>query len=300
MRRSELLGLRVGRHRPRRRPPCHQSPLVSVAYRLHDTPGKTRSSRQLRRPRHRHRRKFCAPGTTARSSKAGRQVGDDDRVFWHAERCRDPDVFSQTFNRIVATGGVPRLRLHDLRHTHASLMLKESVPIKVVSERLGHSTPASPWPPTSTCCPACKPTHGTTFRPASSLHRLQPGRRPGRRQDRRRKTLAEQRSDQGHWWRGRDLNPRPSGYEPDELPDCSTPRRTRHVTSGTEVGQPSEIGQAEAPDRVVLVVDVVVVVSDGALPLRICCACSVLRRASSIFSLYVARSPCFSALFASW
>ena len=26
------------------------------------------------------------------------------------------------------------------------------------------------------------------------------------------------------WWRGRDLNPRPSGYEPDELPNCSTPR----------------------------------------------------------------------------
>ena len=25
--------------------------------------------------------------------------------------------------------------------------------------------------------------------------------------------------------RGRDLNPRPSGYEPDELPGCSTPRR---------------------------------------------------------------------------
>src|SRR5690606_28251211 len=28
------------------------------------------------------------------------------------------------------------------------------------------------------------------------------------------------------WWRGWDLNPRPSGYEPDELPDCSTPRRS--------------------------------------------------------------------------
>ena len=26
------------------------------------------------------------------------------------------------------------------------------------------------------------------------------------------------------WWRGGDLNSRPSGYEPDELPDCSTPR----------------------------------------------------------------------------
>lgn len=26
------------------------------------------------------------------------------------------------------------------------------------------------------------------------------------------------------WLRGADLNHRPSGYEPDELPDCSTPR----------------------------------------------------------------------------
>jgi hypothetical protein len=31
-------------------------------------------------------------------------------------------------------------------------------------------------------------------------------------------------------WRGEDLNLRPSGYEPDELPDCSTPRRRQHPT----------------------------------------------------------------------
>lgn len=33
----------------------------------------------------------------------------------------------------------PLIRFHDLRHSHASLLLKENVPAKVISERLGHS-----------------------------------------------------------------------------------------------------------------------------------------------------------------
>ena len=34
------------------------------------------------------------------------------------------------------------------------------------------------------------------------------------------------RTETWNWLRGPDLNQRPSGYEPDELPDCSTPRST--------------------------------------------------------------------------
>lgn len=37
---------------------------------------------------------------------------------------------------------MPRIRFHDLRHCHASYMAKIGVPIKVIQERLGHSSAA--------------------------------------------------------------------------------------------------------------------------------------------------------------
>src|SRR5215468_4639820 len=64
------------------------------------------------------------------------------------------------------------------------------------------------------------------------------------------------------WWRGRDLNPRPSGYEPDELPDCSTPRRwDRHPPAqpgGRQPGARARRGYAPSgPLGAVVVVDLV-------------------------------------------
>jgi integrase len=53
-----------------------------------------------------------------------------------------PDTFSFRFDRQVRAAGLPRIRFHDLRHTHATLALQAGVPAKVVSERLGHATVA--------------------------------------------------------------------------------------------------------------------------------------------------------------
>lgn len=46
------------------------------------------------------------------------------------------------FHRTAARAGVPAIRFHDLRHTHATQLLIAGVPVKVVQERLGHSSPA--------------------------------------------------------------------------------------------------------------------------------------------------------------
>jgi integrase len=53
-----------------------------------------------------------------------------------------PDRFSQMLDLYVARSGLPRIRLHDLRHAWASLALQAGVNPKVVSERLGHATVA--------------------------------------------------------------------------------------------------------------------------------------------------------------
>jgi integrase len=41
-----------------------------------------------------------------------------------------PEFFSRTFDRVVARSDLPVIRLHDLRHTHASLLLQAGVPVK--------------------------------------------------------------------------------------------------------------------------------------------------------------------------
>jgi integrase len=68
---------------------------------------------------------------------------DRDLVVCHENGCpTHAHSFTQTFERLVKRAGIRVIRLHDLRHTHATLALKAGVPVKVLSERLGHELPA--------------------------------------------------------------------------------------------------------------------------------------------------------------
>jgi len=66
--------------------------------------------------------------------------GDVFGTYQHPER------FSRRFGlaigrcrRELGEDVLPVIRLHDLRHTHATLLLQAGTPVKVVSERLGHA-----------------------------------------------------------------------------------------------------------------------------------------------------------------
>ena len=70
----------------------------------------------------------------------GYAVNDDTHVF----RYRDgspflPRSFSGAFNKIMRKAGLEGFRLHDARHAHATMMLRQGVNSKIVQERLGHA-----------------------------------------------------------------------------------------------------------------------------------------------------------------
>jgi integrase len=68
---------------------------------------------------------------------------DTGRIFTREDGTElHPSRVSETFDRLVKKSGLPRVRLHDLRHGHATLALAAGVHPKVVQERLGHSSVA--------------------------------------------------------------------------------------------------------------------------------------------------------------
>lgn len=73
----------------------------------------------------------------------GNKFNKDNYVFSRSDGILpDPHHISKVFKNIAVRAGLKPIRLHDLRHTHATLLLLAGVHPKIVSERLGHASVA--------------------------------------------------------------------------------------------------------------------------------------------------------------
>ena len=106
----------------------------------------------IKRPKNDKVRTVCAPAPllailqSHRAVQAAERIAlgaayrDEDLVFAKPDGTLiAPWLFSSAFRNFMKRSGVPRIRFHDLRDTHASLLAKAGVPIEVISKRLGHS-----------------------------------------------------------------------------------------------------------------------------------------------------------------
>ena len=142
MRRNEVLGLRWDDLDETKQTLSINRGLIAIGYELDESRGKTANARRrvdldastidvLRAWRHWQHTEQRAIGI----EPSGRMFTDGQGVTIH------PHAISQAFERIVRRAGVKAIRLHDLRHTHGTLLIASGIPVKVVSERLGHATP---------------------------------------------------------------------------------------------------------------------------------------------------------------
>lgn len=65
---------------------------------------------------------------------------DGDLVFCTRDgKPLNPNNLYRYYNALIEAAGVPKIRLHDARHTHGTIMVAKGVSIRAVADRLGHS-----------------------------------------------------------------------------------------------------------------------------------------------------------------
>jgi integrase len=145
MRRGEVLGLRWADIDLDKARLSVRQAIISVAYQVKVSDVKTGTGRRTINLDARTVGVLRAWRKAALAERmlVGPAFTDNDLVFPRPDGTpTHPDAFSQTFDRAVVRMGLAVISLHDLRHTHATLLLRAGVPVKVVSERLGHANPA--------------------------------------------------------------------------------------------------------------------------------------------------------------
>jgi integrase len=103
--------------------------------------------------------------------------GNDDLVFARLDGSPwPPDTITHAWRKLARRNGFGGVRLHDARHTHATLLLKGGVHPKIVQERLGHATIATTLDTYSHVAPGLQEAAALRF---DALLGRQPAGEPG-------------------------------------------------------------------------------------------------------------------------
>jgi len=142
LRRGELAGLKRTDIDFAARTIAPSSPRVVVAGRAVESEAKTRSGERnlaLDPDTLEALRAYVATWKTERE-----MLGQDTELLfvWPSGNPLHPDTITALFHEHCKRAGLPRIRLHDVRHSYATAALKAGIPAKVISERLGHATAA--------------------------------------------------------------------------------------------------------------------------------------------------------------
>ncbi|MEQ7124148.1 site-specific integrase [Actinopolymorpha sp. B11F2] len=71
----------------------------------------------------------------------GRSYPSHRKVFCFEDgRLLHPDTITRRFNRLVDRAGLPRITLHGVRHSYATIAMDNGINPKILSERIGHSS----------------------------------------------------------------------------------------------------------------------------------------------------------------
>jgi integrase len=141
LRRGEIAALRWG-----------QVDLNAGSIAIVQSAEQTRAGVRYKEPKSGHGRKVALSPTMIEELRAHRlrqaekllrlgiKVTDESFVCAREDgRPLQPQTLTHEWKRLVAKTGLPRIRFHDLRHTHATALLASGVHPKIASERLGHS-----------------------------------------------------------------------------------------------------------------------------------------------------------------
>ncbi|WP_391204446.1 tyrosine-type recombinase/integrase [Psychrobacillus sp. L4] len=72
----------------------------------------------------------------------GTEFKDQDLVICtNIGSLQEPRNVVRVMKRIVKCSNVPNIRFHDIRHTHASILISTGIDIVKISKRLGHANP---------------------------------------------------------------------------------------------------------------------------------------------------------------